>query len=355
MSDSVFMSGNEIAAEAAIRSGVHLYAGYPITPQNDLSAYMSLHMPKHNRIFIQAESEIAAINIVLGASSAGARAMTTSSSPGISLKQEGISYLAGSELPGVIINVMRGGPGLGNIAGSQSDYFQATRGGGHGDYRTPVLAPASVQEIAEHVSLSFEIAEKYRTPVMVIYDGYLGQLNENATLVKKKDVPSMDKPWALSGNDGRRSRIIRSLLMDEGELEKFNNHLALKYQKIKENEIRYEKIMCEDAEIVLVAFGICSRQCTEAAELLRKEGIKIGIFRPITLWPFPADELAIACASTKSVLVVEMNLGQMIEDVRLSLLGKINGKIDFIGRPAGGVPTVKAIAEKISNLCGEEN
>ncbi|MHC4870807.1 MAG: 3-methyl-2-oxobutanoate dehydrogenase subunit VorB [Planctomycetota bacterium] len=345
------MSGNEIAAEAAIRAGLHFYAGYPITPQNELSAYMSCHMPKHERTFIQAESEIAAVNMVFGAVAAGARAMTSSSSPGISLKQEGISYMAGAELPGVIINVMRGGPGLGNIAGSQSDYYQSTRGGGHGDYRTVVLAPESVQEIADHVKLSFEIADRYRNPVMIIYDGYLGQLTENAVLDEHQEMPSLDKPWALSGNKGRESRVIRSLLMAKGELEVLNAGLAEKYRQIEDNEIRYEKIMCDDAEIVMVAFGLCARQCAEAAEELRAAGIKAGIFRPVTLWPFPCRELAETCCGVKSVFVVEMNLGQMIDDVKISLAGT-DTAVNFIGRTAGGVPEAEKIAEEIRKFPG---
>lgn len=344
--NTVFMSGNEIAAEAAIRAGLHFYAGYPITPQNEMSAYMSYHMPENERIFIQAESEIAAINMVFGASAAGARAMTSSSSPGISLKQEGISYMAGAELPGVIINVMRGGPGLGNIAGSQADYYQSTRGGGHGDYRTVVLAPDSVQEIADHVRLSFEIAERYRNPVMIIFDGYLGQLTENAVLPDFQQPPSMDKNWTLSGNKDRESRVIRSLLMAKGELEDLNRKLDAKYREMEKNEIRYEKIMCDDAEVVMVAFGLCARQCAEAAEELRAQGIKAGIFRPETLWPFPSREIAETCRNVNSVFTVEMNLGQMIDDVKLALAG--NGvEVDFIGRTAGGVPEAEAIADQI--------
>lgn len=346
MGNTVFMSGNEVAAEAAIRAGLHLYAGYPITPQNEMSAYMSFHMPKNDRIFIQAESEIAAINMLFGGAAAGARVMTSSSSPGISLKQEGISYMAGAELPGLIINVMRGGPGLGNIAGSQSDYYQSTRGGGHGDYRTPVLAPWSVQEIADHVELSFEIADKYRTPTMIIYDGYLGQLTESVTLPDMKETPSMEKSWSLSGNEGRESRVIRSLLMGKGELEDFNNKLKKKYDDICENEARFEKFNCDDAEIIIVAFGLCARQGAEAVKILRNENIKAGLFRPVTLWPFADDELKKTCANAKSVFVVEMNLGQMLDDVRIAL-ANTNTDINFIGRTAGGVPEVMAIVNKI--------
>ncbi|MBN1257831.1 MAG: 3-methyl-2-oxobutanoate dehydrogenase subunit beta, partial [Planctomycetes bacterium] len=239
--NSQFLAGNIVVAESAIRAGCQFYAGYPITPQNDLGAYMAAEMPKHGRIFIQAESELAAINMVFGASAAGARAMTTSSSPGISLKQEGISYLCGAELPGVIVNVMRGGPGLGNISGSQSDYFQATRGGGHGDYRMLVLAPNSAQEIADLTATAFALSERYRMPAMILYDGYLGQLIENVTLPSCQETPALDRPYALSGNAGRKSRVIRSLYMGDGALEEHNQRLQARYKEVARREVRSEQ------------------------------------------------------------------------------------------------------------------
>ncbi|MFH0910234.1 MAG: 3-methyl-2-oxobutanoate dehydrogenase subunit VorB [Planctomycetota bacterium] len=351
--ERVFWAGNEVAAEAALRAGAHFYAGYPITPQNDFGAYMARECPKRGRVFLQAESELAAVNMVFGASAAGARAMTSSSSPGISLKQEGISYMAGCELPGVIVNVMRGGPGLGNISGSQGDYFQSTRGGGHGDYRTIVLAPASLQEIADLTVLAFDLAESYRTPVLVIYDGYLGQLVENVTLPEPREPPSLEKPWALSGNAGRKSRVVRSLYMEEGGLERHNDALQRKYAAIRAKECRAEAEGSEDAEILFAAFGLAARQCMEARDLLRAEGVRAGLFRPVTLWPFPEEALRRAAAGARAVLVVEMNHGQMLEDVRLALGGE--KPVRFLGRAGGGVPAVSAVlAAAMSALKAKE-
>ncbi len=336
-----FVTGNVAAGEAAMRAGLHFYAGYPITPQNDFGAYMAAEMPKRGRVFIQAESELAAVNMLFGASAAGARVMTSSSSPGISLKQEGISYLAGAELPAVIVNVMRGGPGLGNIAGAQGDYFQATRGGGHGDYRTPAFGPASSQEIAELMPVAFQVAERWRTPVMVLFDGYLGQVEEGVSFLPAQEPPSMDRDWALSGNADRPARVVRSLLMDEGALERHNEHLREKYEALAAAEARWAAEGCEDAEVVLVAFGLAARQCAQARADLRAEGVRAGLFRPITLWPFPDRALREACASARGVLVVELNNGQMVEDVRLAL-GDAR-PVGFLGRAGGGVPTVRAI------------
>ncbi len=346
MSERILTTGNEAAAEAAIRAGLHFYAGYPITPQNELTAYMAAHMPEHERIFIQSESELSAINMVFGASATGARAMTSSSSPGISLKQEGISYMAGCGLPGVIINVMRGGPGLGNISGSQSDYFQATRGGGHGDYRTIVYAPWSAQEIADMVSSSFDVAEKYRIPVMILFDGYLGQTMEPVKFSDAIDTPSLDnKDWTLTGCAGRKPRRLCSLMMEDGALESWNIELEKQYQTICENETRYEQLGANDPDVLLVAFGFSARQSAEAMDQLTDAEVKTGLFRPQTVWPFPSEALAKAAEKAKKVVVVEMNLGQMIEDVRLAMAGSNVDKIRFVGRSGGGVPSVREIMD----------
>ncbi len=284
MSEKVLMCGNEAMAEAAILAGLDAYFGYPITPQNEVVAYMARRMPEEGRVFLQSESELAAINMVFGAAAVGARAMTSSSSPGISLMQEGISYLAGAELPAVIVNIMRGGPGLGNIAPSQSDYFQATRGGGHGDYNTIVLGPESVQELADCVHLAFDLADDYRTPVMILGDGILGQMMEPVDLHKKqphRKLPSKD--WALTGIKGRQQNIVRSLFLEDGVLERLNEHLQEKYKRITEKEIRYEQGQVEDADIVLVAYGIMARTVRSVVRQARQLGIKVGWFRPITL------------------------------------------------------------------------
>ncbi|MDP6685347.1 MAG: 3-methyl-2-oxobutanoate dehydrogenase subunit VorB, partial [Candidatus Omnitrophota bacterium] len=290
MTKKILMCGNEVLAEAAIMAGCRFYAGYPITPQNEIPAYMSKRMEESGGVFIQAESEISAINMVFGASLTGARAMTSSSSPGISLKQEGISYLAGCELPAVIVNMMRGGPGLGNIAPSQSDYFQATRGGGHGDYRQIVLAPASVQEIVDLTMLSFDLADKYRTPVMILGDGLLGQMMEPVELKSKirTDVSlaaKSKKEWILDGCKNRPPRIIRSLLLGEGVLENLNKKLQAKYKEIQSKEARCEVLYGDDSELMLVSYGTVSRICRCLVEKMRKKGKKVGMVRPITLWP----------------------------------------------------------------------
>ncbi len=346
MTEKVLMCGNEIIGEAAIQAGCKFYAGYPITPQNELTAYMARRMPEEGGIFIQAESELAAINMVFGASLAGARAMTSSSSPGISLKQEGISYLAGNELPAVVVNMMRGGPGLGNIAPAQSDYFQATKGGGHGDYNLMVLGPATLQELADVVGVAFDLADRYRNPVLILGDGLLGQMMEPVKIKKMEAPPERD--WILTGAKGRPPRIMRSLILKEGELENHNRHLQDKFSLMKEKELLYEEEGTGDAEIILVAYGTSARIAKAAINRVRSEGIKAGIIRPITLWPFPEEVIAKASSRIKCFLVIEMSAGQMVEDVRLAVSG--NCPVHFHGRTGGGVPTVDEVSEKIREL-----
>ncbi len=347
MTKKVLMCGNEVLAEAAIIAGCRFYAGYPITPQNEIPAYMSRHMPEVGGVFIQAESEISAINMIFGASLVGARAMTSSSSPGISLKQEGISYLAGCELPAVIANIMRGGPGLGNIAPSQSDYFQATRGGGHGDYRQIVLAPASLQEILDLTMLSFDLADRYRTPVMILGDGILGQMMEAVEIGTNHEsrITNHEKDWILNGCKDRKPRIIRSLLLEEGELERFNERLQKKYSQIKDKEVRCEILYGDDSKVMLVSYGSTSRICRNLVERLRQQGKKIGMVRPISLWPFPEGELKRLAGQVDAFLVVEMSCGQMVEDVKLSIDCK--KPVYFYGRSGGSVPTEEEIIEEI--------
>ncbi len=343
----VLMCGNEAAGEAAIQAGCRFYAGYPITPQNELTAYMAGRMPEVGGTFIQSESELAAVSMVFGASAAGARAMTSSSSPGISLKQEGISYLAGNELPAVIVNMMRGGPGLGNIGPSQSDYFQATKGGGHGDYNMAVLAPSTVQELADLMELAFELADKYRNPVLVLADGIIGQMMEPVEIKKSYPEPS-EKDWILTGASGRESRVIRSLLLKEGELERHNNHLQEKFRRMKESELLHEEIMIDDAELVIVAYGTSARIAKSAVTNVRKEGINAGMIRPVTLWPFPEKPISAVSERVKSFLVVEMSAGQMIEDVRLAVEGR--APVHFYGRTGGEMPSVDEIEKKIKEI-----
>ena len=338
----ILITGNEACGEGAIQAGCRFYAGYPITPQNELTAYMSRRMDEVRGVFIQAESELAAVNMVLGASVAGHRAMTTSSSPGISLKQEGISYLAGCELPAVIVNIMRGGPGLGNIAPSQSDYFQATKGGGHGDYRMVVLAPASCQEMLDFTTRAFDIADRYRNPVMVLGDGVLGQMMEPINLPPaKKKHQTKKKPWALTGCRGRKPNVVRSLLLKEGELEELNNKLQKKFSSIKKNEIKYEKYRTEGAKLIIVAYGTSSRISRAVVDRMRKMGKKVGLFRPITLWPFPYKELKSLDKGKTKFLTVEMSTGQMVEDVMLAIEDK--KRVSFYGRTGGGIPSEEEI------------
>ena len=348
MNERILMCGNEALAEAAILAGCDAYFGYPITPQNEIPAYMSRRMPEEGRVFVQSESELAAINMVFGASATGKRAMTSSSSPGISLMQEGISYLAGAELPAVVVNVMRGGPGLGNIAPSQSDYFQATRGGGHGDYRTIVLGPSSVQELVDCMALAFDLADQYRMTVMVLADGILGQMMEPIVLEKKPSRELPAKDWALTGAKGREQNIVRSLWLGEGVLEKHNNKLKAKYEQIEKNEVLCEQYEVDDADIVVVAYGVAARIVQGAVARAREEGIKAGWIRPITLWPFPTAQISRAADELRLFLVVEMSLGQMVEDVKLAVAGK--APVVFYGRPGGGVPTVDELLDKIRQL-----
>lgn len=350
----ILMSGNEAIAEGAIQAGCRFYAGYPITPQNELIAYMARHLPPAGGVFIQAESELAAINMVFAAAAAGSRAMTSSSSPGISLKQEGISYIAGAELPAVIVNIMRGGPGLGNIWPAQSDYFQATRGGGHGDYRCIVLAPSSVQEAYDLMLLAFGLADRYRNPAIILGDGILGQMME-PVVVKRKEPSTIDhrpsnKKWALTGCKGRKPNIVKSFYMKEGDLEKFNLRLQKKYRMINEKEQRCDTLFLEDAEVILVAYGTMSRIAKGAVTKLREDGRKVGLIRPITLWPFPDKAFKRLAISDRrsAVLVIEMSYGQMLDDVRLALNCRV--PVEFLGRSGGGMPTEEDIVKKINHL-----
>ncbi len=346
--NKVLMSGNNIIGEAAIRAGCRFYAGYPITPQNELTEYMAEHIRNaEGGVFIQSESEIAAINMIAGASATGLRVMTSSSSPGISLKQEGISSMAACELPGIIVNIMRGGPGLGNIRPSQGDYFQATRGGGHGDYRTIVLAPASGQELADLTMDAFDLADQYRTPVMILADGMMGQMMEPVIFKKPKPREYSEK-FMLRGAGSGKSKFIRGLLLDPIDSEEHNWKLARKYQVITKNEPRFEEYRIDDSDMVIVAYGTAARIAKGAIKRLRDQGIKVGLFRPISLWPFPELKLRSLSAKIKNFLVFEMSTGQMLEDVRLALQGYAN--IEFHGRPGGAVPTPAELANVIAKI-----
>ncbi|KJS82744.1 MAG: 2-ketoisovalerate ferredoxin oxidoreductase [Peptococcaceae bacterium BICA1-8] len=341
----VLMKGNEALAEAAVRAGCRYFFGYPITPQTELPQYLSKRMPEVGGVFLQAESEVAAINMVYGASGAGARVMTSSSSPGISLKAEGISYIAGAELPCVIVNMMRGGPGLGTIQPAQGDYFQATKGGGHGDYKLLVLAPASVQEAVDLTIEAFDLADKYRNPVMILGDGILGQMMEPVEfkLTENNELPV--KEWATTGKKGRKKNIINSLYLQAEKFEQHVNRLADKFGEMEAKEQRAETYLADDAEILLAAYGTTSRVCRKAVDMAREEGIKAGLFRPISLWPYPAYALQQVLGRVKGILTVEMSLGQMIEDVRLAVNGKV--PVDFYGRVGGMVPTSRDVFDKI--------
>ena len=339
--------GNEAIAEAAIRAGCDCFFGYPITPQSEVPEYMSVHLPKAGGVFVQSESELAAINMVYGAAGAGMRAMTSSSSPGISLKQEGITYLAGAELPAVIINCMRGGPGLGTIQPGQGDYFQATRGGGNGDYRTVVLAPSNVQETVDFVQEAFDIADQYRNPVMVLCDGLIGQMMEPIEWkpIPKRDLPPKD--WAACGRKGRdHNNSITSIFLDAEECESHNDRLTAKYAEMEKNEVRWEEVQCEDAEIIITAYSTPARIALTALETLRAEGIKAGLFRPVTLWPFPEKALHELAGKdhVKAILDVEMSTtGQMLDDVRLAVEGQ--KPISYLGHAGGVMPTVEEMIE----------
>ncbi len=342
----VLMKGNEALSEAAIRAGSTLYFGYPITPQNEVGEYMSRRLPTiPGGAYIQAETEVASINMVYGASSAGRRAMTSSSSPGISLMMEGISYLAGAELPAVIVSIMRGGPGLGNINPEQADYFQATKGGGHGSYRMIVLAPASVQEMADLTVLAFDLADKYRNPVMVAADGNLGQMMEPVDLQESYPNTYDHSSWALTGAKDRKGHTITSIYLDADEMEDYIKKLYLKYGEIERVETRYEEYMTDDAEVVIVAYGIVSRVVRSAIEELRSAGIKAGMVRPITLWPYPSAVLHRLAGQAKFFLASEMSTGQMVEDVRLAVNGQ--RPVYFYGRSGGNVPAPAEIVAAV--------
>jgi 2-oxoglutarate ferredoxin oxidoreductase subunit alpha len=351
MGEQLLLRGNEVIAEAAIRAGCECYFAYPITPQAELLEHMARHMPRLGRTFIQAESEIAAISMVYGAAAAGVRTMTSSSSPGISLKQEGISYLAGSDLPAVIVNIVRGGPGLGNIAPAQCDYFQATRGGGHGDYRTIVLGPSTVPEAGELTMLAFDLADKYRIPVMILADGMLGQMMEPVELpepVEVEDLPA--KEWATTGAAGRAPNIVLSFDLDPEKLKEMNLALQAKYREIEANEVRYEESDTEDADIVIAAHGTIARIAKSVIRAARAEGIKLGLFRPITLWPFPYEPLRALSDRVDTVLTVEMSAGQMWEDVRLAVAER--AATPFYGELGGVVPTPRGILNEVRKHAG---
>lgn len=351
----ILMKGNVAIAEAAIRAGCNFFAGYPITPQNEIPEYMSWRLSQVDGVFVQAESELASINMVLGAAIAGARAMTSSSSPGISLMQEGISYMAGCEIPALIINMVRGGPGLGGIGGSQGDYFQTTRGGGHGDYRVIALAPSTVQESVDLIKLSFDLADKYRNPVIFLGDGTTGQMMEPVEFkdydkdpmgpvkVERKGIEN----WILNGAKGREPRLIKSLYLAPGKLEEHNWHLDEKYKKIEQAEVRYEELNTNDAEIIIVAYGISGRISKGAVKEARKAGIKAGLIRPITVWPFPYKVIRDAAKKAKKFLVVEMSAGQLIDDVLIGVNGQ--AEVSTVLHPAG-MPMPEEVLEKIKSL-----
>ncbi|ACL69435.1 3-methyl-2-oxobutanoate dehydrogenase subunit VorB [Halothermothrix orenii] len=352
MGNKVLMKGNEAIGEAAIKAGCRYFFGYPITPQNALPEYMSRRLPEVGGVFLQAESEVAASNMVYGAAGAGARVLTSSSSPGISLKMEGISYIAGAELPAVIVNIMRGGPGLGGIQPSQSDYFQATKGGGHGDYRLAVLAPSSVQEAVDLTMEAFEIADRYRNPVMVVGDGIIGQMMEPVEFKKEIDPSDLPKKeWATDGAKNRERNIINSLSLDPKDLEDHNLKLKDKYDKMKENEVRYETYKIEDADIVIVAYGTTARISLSTIEMARKEGLKVGLIRPISLFPFPGKIINEVADNASKFLTVEMSTGQMVEDVKLAVNGK--KPVYFYGRTGGMVPSPEEIMEQVVKIGGE--
>jgi 2-oxoglutarate ferredoxin oxidoreductase subunit alpha len=344
----LFMKGNEALGYGAIKAGCRYYFGYPITPQNDIPEYFSRQLAKVEGCFIQAESEVASINMLLGASAAGARAMTSSSSPGISLMQEGISYLAGCELPAVIVNVTRSGPGLGGISASQGDYFQATRGGGHGDYRTIVLAPHSVQEMHDLTMMAFDLADLYRNPVVILADAVLGQMQETMEDRPYQSMEPSPKGWALTGASGRKPNLIKSLYLKEGEMERHNWKLFEKYERMKK-ESRYEVSQLEDAHLVVVSFGTSARVSKTAIRLARDQGLKAGLFRPITLFPFPAQALLAHSQRVKRFLAIEMNTGQMVEDVKLSVAR--DAEVHFYGHPPGSPPVPEELLEAMKKVC----
>ena len=352
MSNRLFVKGNEAVAMAALEAGCRFYFGYPITPQSDIPEYLSRELPKLGGEFIQAESEIASINMLLGASAAGARAMTSSSSPGISLKQEGISYMAGSELPGVIVNISRSGPGLGGIDASQADYFQAVKGGGHGGYHIIVLAPSSVQEMYDLTMLAFDLADRYRMPAMILADAVIGQMKEALVPHERPLCELPEKEWAVRGKVDENQRIVKSLFLGDGELEAHNWKLHDKYRQLKDKECLWEEFETEEADIVVVAFGSAARIAETAVMMARESGLKAGLFRPITLFPFPGTALRSLSRGCRKLLVVELNAGQMVEDVRLSVADDV--EVSWYGRPpgTGSLPVPEEILLQIENALG---
>ncbi len=341
MKEQQLVKGNTALAEASIKANCLYYFGYPITPQNDIPEYLAEHLPEWGGTFVQAESEVASINMVMGASASGVRVMTSSSGPGISLMQEGMSYMAGSEIPGVVVNIMRCGPGLGGISPTQGDYFQATRGGGHGDYYNIVLAPASVQEMFDLTVKAFELSDKYRNPAMILADAILGQMKEPAVLEPSEEIKEFDKPWATTGASGRDTQYLKTLYLDDGEQEAHNLDLKKKYDEIREKEVIYEAKCVDDAELIVVAFGTASRIVKTAMNLAKDEGLRVGLIRPITLFPFPVKEIREISKKIPKVLVVEMNTGQMLTDVQTSV--DKQAEVFFYGRPGGGVPTPEEV------------
>ena len=347
MGERILMKGNEAMAEGAVRAGCRFFAGYPITPQNEVPEYMSWRLPEVGGFFIQAESEVAASNMLFGAAACGVRVMTSSSSPGISLKQEGISYCAGADLPIFYADIVRGGPGLGNIAPSQGNYFQATRGGGHGDYQVIVLAPNSVSEMANFPRLCYELAFKYRVPAMISADGILGQMMEPIEFdFEPIDPDTLPKPdWAIGDATGRERRVVKSYDLRVGAVEKQNWERNERFEAIRTNQVRYQLEYEEGAELIVAAYGSCARVAKSAVMMARSEGLKVGIMRPITLWPFPTEVLNELADKVENILVMEMNLGQMVQDVKLAVEGK--ARVHFYGRPAGGIPTSEEFLQKI--------
>ena len=350
MGKKILMKGNEVIAEAAMRAGCRYYFGYPITPQTEVMHYMAKKMPAIGGTFVQAESEVAAINMVYGAASGGARVMTSSSSPGISLKQEGLSYIAGAELPAVVINIVRCGPGLGGIQPAQSDYFQATKGGGHGDYHMIVLAPSSIQELYEMTVQAFNLADKYRIAVMIMGDGMLGQMMEAVDFRDEELVEKYEKPWALTGNAGSRGKAnsVTSIYIKPEDLEKTNNRLQAKYADIKANETMWEEYNCEGAELIVTAYGTPARIVKNVIKQAAEEGIKVGLIRPKTLWPFPEEPVRKYAGKVKAMLSAELSAGQMVEDVRLAANGAC--PVEFYGRTGGMIFTQAELLNKIKEI-----
>jgi len=349
LAESVLMKGNEALAEAAIRAGCRYYFGYPITPQNEISEYMARRLGEEGGVFVQAESEVAAINMVYGAAGAGGRVLISSSSPGISLMQEGISYIAGSELPCVLINMARGGPGLGGIQPSQSDYFQATKGGGHGDYRLVVYGPATIQEACDLMAHAFEVADEYRNPVMILGDGMIGQMMEPVSFPDRPEKPRLpEKPWATTGNAGRKSNLVSSILLDPEQLDAHNWQIQAKYTEIEKTEKKALVLYGDDSEWFFVAYGTVARICQSVVNRLRKEGVKVGLVRPVSLWPFPDYAFDQVVDRAKGFLCVEMSTGQMVEDVKLAVAGR--KIVRFYGRTGGAVPHPRDVERRLRDM-----